>query len=203
MWCIVGLGNPGIEYTKTRHNVGVEAVSAISGFFRIRNWRKACYSDICSGKIGGEYILLVLPQTYMNASGKAVEAVTSSFDIPIKRFIVVHDDIDLSLGKIRIKWNGGGGGHRGVMSIYDALKTFDFIRIRIGISRPGAKDINHDITEYVLGTFNDSEMTIVRKVVSSMPLIVQCIIIKGLAYTMSAFNNRDLNSEGNGNDVFS
>ncbi|WP_017470340.1 aminoacyl-tRNA hydrolase [Amphibacillus jilinensis] len=155
MKCIVGLGNPGRKYNKTRHNVG---------FMVINRWCEQHGWELQKNKFNGHYtvetinndkLVILLPQTYMNLSGESVKPLIDFYQIPPENLLVIYDDLDLPVGKIRLRQTGGHGGHNGMRSIIEHLGTKQFNRIRIGIDRP-----EHDVTvtDHVLGKFSKSEI---------------------------------------------
>ncbi len=138
-WIIVGLGNPGEEYCRHRHNLGFMVVDALAEKQRC-SWRSnRKKAMICELRLAGREALLVKPQTYMNLSGEAVAPILTARKMSPQRMIVIHDDLDLAEGRVRIKVGGGHGGHRGVGSIVDCLEHEDFVRVRLGIGRPPAE----------------------------------------------------------------
>ncbi len=156
MWIIAGLGNPGSDYAQHRHNVGFMAIDAIyqeySNDFK-PSWAKKYKSQINTGVIGDEKVILMKPQTYMNLSGEAVQAAASFYKIPPSHIIAIHDELDLEPGQCRVKKGGGAGGHNGLRSIDQHLGK-EYWRIRVGIGHPGDKDKVHD---YVLNNFRKSD----------------------------------------------
>jgi PTH1 family peptidyl-tRNA hydrolase len=157
MFLIVGLGNIGKEYENTRHNFGFLTVDEIIKKYNFGSSNKKFSSEFYQGKIDGEDVIIIKPQTYMNKSGVAVSQVKKFYKVPIENIIVFHDDLDLELGKIKVKVGGGAGGHNGLKSI-DGLIGKNYIRVRLGIGRPEHKDAVHS---YVLGKFNKEEQKIV------------------------------------------
>ncbi len=153
MWLLVGLGNPGAQYRHNRHNIGFMAAEDIARRHKFSNWKKKFKSDISEGMLGGEKVLLLKPQTFMNASGEAVQEASAFYKIHLENIIVFHDELDLAPGKIRVKKGGGAGGHNGLRSIDEHLGQ-DYWRVRMGIGHPGNKDL---VTPYVLGDFFDEE----------------------------------------------
>jgi peptidyl-tRNA hydrolase, PTH1 family len=152
---IVGLGNPGWRYANTRHNVGFRVIYSLGEAHRIvlrHHLPTAVYGE---GTIEGQVVVLALPLTYMNASGKAAADLCAHLLIPANDLIVIHDDLDLPLGHVRLKMKGGDAGHHGVQSIIDHLGTGEFPRIRIGIGRPASRD---EIVAYVLSPFTPDEL---------------------------------------------
>ena len=154
MYLILGLGNPGPEYDRTRHNAGYLVVDALARKHRIKISQHKYNSLYGDGEIDHCRIVISKPLTYMNESGKAAKAILKALDIPLKNVIVVHDDIDVPLGKIKIKHEGGDAGQRGVRSLINTFHTDQFTRIRIGIDRPANKE---DIVDYVLSPFGKEE----------------------------------------------
>lgn len=153
MKMIVGLGNPGKKYERTRHNVGFMVVDEISYRFRVP-WKSSKFNGMVSQLIiNGEKVLLVKPLTFMNVSGECVRPLMDYYQIAIEDLIVVYDDLDLPVGKIRLRQKGSAGGHNGMRSLIQHLKTQDFNRIRVGIDRPPKGEIIH----YVLGDFQKIE----------------------------------------------
>lgn len=155
MWLFVGLGNPGREYAKNRHNIGFMAADEIVRRHRFSGWKsdRKLMGDIADGEIAGEKIVVLKPMTYMNLSGDSVGAVARFYKIPVENICVFHDELDLPPGKIRVKKGGGHGGHNGLKSI-DAHCGKDYWRVRLGIGHPGDKNL---VSPYVLGDFFKSE----------------------------------------------
>lgn len=153
MKLIVGLGNPGQEYDKTRHNAGFLTIDRICSKLNFQLDKKKCKSIYGIYKHKDEKIIIAKPQTFMNSSGEAVVALMKFYDIDINDVIIIHDDLDLPLGKIRIRYQGSCGGQNGMRNIIDLTGTSNINRIRIGIS----KDSNIDTIDYVLGKFSKEE----------------------------------------------
>ena len=156
MFLVVGLGNPGSDYALTRHNVGFMAVDALAGPERFTS---KFHGEIASRSIEGEKVILLKPQTFMNLSGKSVQAAMAFYKVPPEHVIVLHDELDLPLGKIRIKHGGGANGHNGLKDI-DQMVGPDYWRIRLGIGHPGMKEQVHG---HVLSRFSSEEMGEVEK----------------------------------------
>lgn len=150
MILIVGLGNPGDKYAGNRHNIGFMAVDAIAREYGFPAFRAKFQGQISEGKIDGQKVALLKPQTYMNNSGQSVAAAAKFFKIAPDGIIVFHDELDLESGKLRVKTGGGNAGHNGLKSIQAHLGTPDFVRVRMGIGHPGDKNRVHD---YVLSDF--------------------------------------------------
>jgi PTH1 family peptidyl-tRNA hydrolase len=153
MWLLVGLGNPGPSYSGNRHNAGFIAVDAIANKYSASNFAAKFHGEVAKADIAGEQILLLKPQTFMNLSGKSVLAAMSFYKIPPENVIVLHDDLDLQLGQLRIKQGGGHGGHNGLRDI-DALIGKNYWRLRLGIGHPGDKEQVHG---YVLSNFSTEQ----------------------------------------------
>jgi len=149
MRLLVGLGNPGSRYAMTRHNVGFMAVDAIAQRYRFAAFRPKFQGSLAEGMIGEQRVLLLKPETYMNASGDSVGAAARFYKIALDEIAVLHDDIDLADGKLRVKRGGGAGGHNGLRSIDEVLGP-DYWRVRIGIGHPGMKEL---VEAYVLQNF--------------------------------------------------
>lgn len=152
---IVGLGNPGTHYARTRHNLGFDVVDALASRYRIPLSSYEAESQCGKGRLGSRSILLAKPQTYMNVSGRSVASLVQRYLQENDHLIVIHDDLDLALGKIKLKHRGGDAGHRGIRSIIEWLGTGEFTRVRMGIGRPAC---GADIIDYVLAPFTSAEM---------------------------------------------
>jgi PTH1 family peptidyl-tRNA hydrolase len=153
MLLLVGLGNPGARYFGTRHNVGFMAVQAIAKRHGIGPWRRRFQGVACEGTIGGARVLLLLPGTFMNESGRAVADAAHFYKLPLADITVFHDEIELPPGKVRVKVGGGIAGHNGLRSISEHIGN-DYRRVRIGVGHPGHKDL---VEHYVLSDFAKSE----------------------------------------------
>ena len=160
MFLILGLGNPGPRYELTRHNVGFWVVDNLADKYNIPLRSHKYFSVYGKGKVGGLEVVLAKPITYMNESGKAAKSLLSAFNISPKHMLVIHDDIDLPLGKIKKKFNGGDGGQRGIRSTIQSMRTGEFGRVRVGIGRPEDKD---DIVDYVLSPFDQEDSGLINE----------------------------------------
>lgn len=159
MKLIVGLGNPGPRYHATRHNVGFLVIDALAAAHRIALRKRLPTAQYGEGSIGTRRVVLAKPLTYMNVSGEAVAALSAHFSIPAIDLVVVHDDLDLVLGRLKLKSMGGDAGHLGVRSVIEHLGTGDFTRIRMGIGRPVTKE---EIVPYVLSPFALEELPLLE-----------------------------------------
>ena len=184
---IVGLGNPGAKYTRTRHNIGFQLVDQLAQQWRA-NWaqEKKFQSALARLERSGSIILLCQPQTFMNASGEAVAAVAGFYRVPNNSLLIALDDADLPLGEIRLRERGSSGGHHGLESIEQHLGTRDFARLRIGIGRTA--DGRREITDYVLTPFTTAEIPLVKRVLGAASAQVECWLDAGIGKAMSQFN---------------
>lgn len=183
MFLIVGLGNPGIEYAETRHNVGFMTADALAGAYGFGPFRQKFDGLVAEGRIGGEKIYLLKPQTYMNLSGNSVVKAAHFYKILPQNIIVIHDDMDLPVGKIKAKLGGGAGGHNGLKSI-DAAVTPGYNRIRIGVGHPqggGEAVVNH-----VLSRFSKADAELLAADIEAVVQNIGLVIEKGVA----AFSSR-------------
>jgi PTH1 family peptidyl-tRNA hydrolase len=189
MKLVVGLGNPGFLYARNRHNVGFMAVSHLARMQRIRFDRKQGYARTGIGNIGPHRVVLARPQTFMNSSGQSVGRLLDRFNLDPNDLIVIHDDLDLPLAKIRISFGSGSGGHMGVRSIVQELGAQDFARLRVGIGRPDKPEISEDdIIHYVLSDFTPAEKRAIAKIVPRVSEAILCLLSEGLTPAMNKFN---------------
>ncbi|MBI5666088.1 MAG: aminoacyl-tRNA hydrolase [Nitrospirae bacterium] len=184
MWLVAGLGNPGDDYADTRHNIGFMVIDALSARCSISIRQKAANFIYGRGFIGEQKALLIKPLTFMNRSGDAVwEAIRMNEDMD--NILVVHDDLDLETGVIRIRKAGSSGGHNGVQSIIDRLGSQDFIRLKIGIGRPNRGPAE----KYVLRRFNKQERPVIEEAVEIAADAIQEILAKGVASAQNKFHS--------------
>jgi PTH1 family peptidyl-tRNA hydrolase len=191
MIIIVGLGNPGKKFEKTRHNLGFLVIENLK--LKIKNfsyWKyeKKFKAEISQGKIRNKKVILAKPQTFMNESGKSAKLLIKSYNLEPKNLIVIHDDIDLPLGKIRISAGRGSAGHKGVQSIIDELGTKNFVRFRIGI-KPTTYNLQlTTIEKFVLQKFKKNEEKILKGVIKKTIEAIEVAIKEGIEKAMSEFN---------------
>jgi PTH1 family peptidyl-tRNA hydrolase len=185
MWVIAGLGNPGRKYLRTRHNIGFMVIEEIAKRHKIDLKNKKEYR-IGRGSIKGHNILLVEPLLYMNMSGLVIKNILMKFDIKPENLIVIHDDLDMTTGKLRIRKTGSSGGHKGIESIIQNIGSKDFLRLKIGIGR---EDIPPE--EYVLSKFKHEEMAIVKDALKKAEEAVESIISEGVDKAMNRFNSKN------------
>ena len=186
---VVGLGNPGLEYKSTKHNIGFNVVKNLAKESGIKIKKALNFSLVGKGKIAGEEVLLVLPQTYMNLSGNAISELTHGLFKDTKDLVVICDDINIELGRIRLKRQGSSGGHKGLESIRAALGRDDFARLRVGI----ATDVHKgDITNYVLSPFKRKELRNVAHVIALATDAVISVMEDGIDKAMTKFNKKKI-----------
>ena len=191
MKLIVGLGNPGKTYAHNRHNVGFRCLNYFARLHSIRLDHRQCRARVGLGEMQGEKLLLARPGTFVNLSGKSVACLVRKHNIPLSDLLVVYDDLDLPLGKIRLRQNGSSGGHKGMNSIISALGSEDFPRIRVGIGHPQteAQSISEDaIVNYVLNDFSLQEEAIIKLAIARVAEAVDCFLSRGIEAAMSKFN---------------
>lgn len=183
---IVGLGNPGPRYAATRHNAGFFVLDELAG--RLGGSFKAhkAHADLLEGRLAGQPVVLAKPRSYMNESGGPVVAVSRFFKIPIERIVVVHDELDLPFGTLRLKRGGGEGGHNGLKSTSAALGGKDYARVRFGIGRPPGRQ---DPADYVLREFGAAERKELALFIDRAADAAEAILVKGLEAAQNEFNS--------------
>lgn len=202
MWLAVGLGNPGGEYTGTRHNIGFIVLDRLwrrnraepgilNRLFRNRPKKEA---TLCSRTATvtikdstGVSVVCLWPLTYMNRSGKAVSAASRKYRIEPEKILIIHDDLDLPLGKVKVKLGGGAGGHKGLISLMKELEVDRFVRVRCGIGRP---ESGGDIVDYVLSPFSVEEYPVVAEMIETACDAVDAVFGEGPVAAMNRFNKR-------------
>lgn len=192
MYLIAGLGNPGPNYKNTRHNIGFMVIGSWAECLGVRLSGRRFQSKNATVKWEGRDVILLCPLTFMNHSGKSVKACLDFYRLKAEQLLVVHDDIDLPVGRIRVVENGGSGGHKGVISIVDHLGTLEFTRIKIGIGRPRCGET---IEDYVLSPFYKDEKEIMERVIQMAVHACKLIVTEGLAPAMNYINCQNLAHE--------
>jgi peptidyl-tRNA hydrolase, PTH1 family len=182
---IVGLGNPGKEYAMTRHNAGFMVVDKLAEAFRISIDKNKFDVIYGKGKIQGNDIMLAKPQAFMNRSGSPVRKLAGFYRISCEEMLIIHDDIDLAFGRIKVKEKGGDGGHKGIRSIKDAFGGGNFTRLRIGIGRSEA---GADVVDHVLGRFNPEEKALLDKIIATAMDAALTILCESAKEGMNRFN---------------
>lgn len=185
-YIIIGLGNIGLKYKSTRHNIGFMVIDQLSKKHSIKINKSKHHASLGEGSIGSKSVILAKPRTYMNLSGISVKALVDWYKPNLEHVIVIYDDMDLPTGDIRIRYRGSGGSHNGIRSIMDVLKEDGFIRIRVGI---GNKQ-EMDAANYVLGKFPKSEKAIIDSSIKNVVEAVECILEEGLDLAMNRYNSK-------------
>ncbi len=195
-YLVVGLGNPGEEYEGTRHNVGRMAAERVAKDADATPFKadKGSQSMLAQGKRGKGSLVIALPDTFMNLSGKAASYLAKTKGVPAERTVVIHDDIDLPLGSMKVSFGRGSGGHRGVESIIKALKTNEFVRIRVGVcpATPSGKlrkpSGDEKIKDFLLGAFKKNEEVLLKKMLKRVSEAVKVLVNDGRPAVMNEFN---------------
>jgi len=186
---IAGLGNPGPAYENTRHNAGFMPINKLADDFGIAVDKKKYDTSFGRGSIENVDVVLATPMAFMNRSGPPLQQLAHFFKIPSEDLIVVHDDIDLAFGRLKIKEKGGHGGHKGIRSLMDAFGGGNFVRLRIGVGRSQA---GNNVSDHVLGTFAKSDAKRVDEIITRARDAVVTILSKGTKFGMNTFNTNNL-----------
>jgi len=187
---VVGLGNPGDEYADTRHNIGFKVIDALAHSYSISVTDTHCHALSGQGRIENVDTVLVKPMNFMNRSGPPVLLLIEKYNAQFKDMLVIHDDMDLEFGRIKIKEKGGHGGHNGIRSVMDAVGDNGFARLRIGIGRPEPRD---DAVAHVLGAFSNEEQPQLRSLIQQAQDAVITALCKGTKESMNLFNRKTQN----------
>jgi len=182
---IIGLGNPGGEYAHTRHNCGWMVLDELEGRGRFARPRREGPAKVRTGTVDGFDVVLARPTTFMNLSGRAGVHLVRVFSVPVSDVVVVHDDVDLPFGRLRLRRGGSAGGNRGVRSLIESWQTPDFIRVRVGIGRPAAGE---DTVDHVLDPFTLDERQHLPAILGRAADAVACIVREGLERAMNEYN---------------
>ena len=185
MKIVVGLGNPGSEYSQTRHNVGFMAIDAWAAKHGVVTWKNKFEAQIAEIKINNEQVILVKPQTYMNLSGVAVAPIVKWYKAQLEDVIIIYDDMDTTLGKIRLRKKGSAGGHNGLKSIIQNTGTQNFLRLRIGV---GKLPENGDMVKHVLGRLKKDDRIQFEETLENVPEIIGLMIKGNVDEAMNRFN---------------
>ena len=192
MKLIIGLGNPGRDYVNNRHNAGFKCVDLFAREHGISLTQRVARSKLGTGEVADTRIVVAKPQTFMNLSGEAVAALVRRYRLSSQDILVIHDDLDLPLGKIRIREKGSSGGHNGLKSIISHLGTQDFPRIRVGIAptEDSSSAATHEVDaiEHVLSDFTDAEKTVMREIYVKVAAAIECVLTEGIAAAMNKYN---------------
>ena len=185
-WLLVCLGNPGKQYENTRHNIGFLTADALEKRYGVKINKLRYRALTGEVKIGGQRVLVIKPQTYMNLSGEAVKLAGGFYKIPPDHVLVISDDVSLPLGKLRIRVGGSAGGHNGLKNIIAHLGTDQFPRIKVGVGAPAHPD--HEMVDWVIGNFTPQERKTVDEAIEKVLDAVECLIEKGVSETQNRFN---------------
>jgi PTH1 family peptidyl-tRNA hydrolase len=191
MKLVVGLGNPGFLYARNRHNIGFMCTSHLAKVHKIEFDRKQGHARTGIGNIGRNKVVVARPQTYMNASGEAVSALLQRLNISLADLIVIHDDLDLPVGKIRLRLGGSSGGHKGIESIIAHIGTENFYRVRVGIGRPETDNSSakeESVIDYVLNDFTRDEKKIIDETIPEVSEAIVLLLSKGINAAMNKYN---------------
>jgi peptidyl-tRNA hydrolase, PTH1 family len=186
VWLIVGLGNPGPKYAQNRHNIGFMVVDELARRARAESFRAKFGGEVATCEIAGQRVVLLKPMEYMNVSGRSVQRVGAFYQVAPGEICVIHDEIDLALGALRVKVGGGHAGHNGVRSIAQDLGTPEFVRVRVGVGRPG----HRNVAGHVLDDFGKAEQEEVKIVVQEAADAAEEILRKGPLLAMNKVNVR-------------
>lgn len=184
MYVIAGLGNPGRQYERTRHNMGFMVADVFAAAHDIDVRRIRHKALVGEGRIGDEKVIVVKPQTYMNLSGESLREVVNYYDVPMENLIVVYDDMDLDTGTLRIRKKGSSGSHNGMKSVIYQLQSDEFPRVRIGIGTPPEDDWK----DYVTGQVTEKEAEVLTETIKKAAEALECIITEGIDIAMNRFN---------------
>ena len=187
MKVIVGLGNPGVRYQMNRHNIGFQAVDRLAQLNHILICTKRFKSLYGKGKIDSQEVVLVKPRTFMNLSGEAVKKSADFFQAGMEDLIVIHDDMDLPLGRLRFKQRGGDGGHQGIRSIIEVMGGNNFLRLKVGIGRPPR---GTDPAEHVLNDFDQVEQPRLNEILSLSAEAIRVMLLEGLQTAMNRYQKK-------------
>lgn len=185
-WLVVGLGNPGTQYTLTRHNIGFLAVDYLCEGSKAKSWNSEHKALTCKIKLGEQALLLAKPQTFMNLSGESVQSLMQFYKIPLDHLIVLHDDIDQAFGAMRLHKNRGHGGHNGIRSISQLLGTADYLRVKLGVGRPVHPEMQ--VVDYVLQKFSADEQQALPDYLNKAGDAVESLIVDGLQKAATLYN---------------
>jgi len=185
---IAGLGNPGVQYEWTRHNVGFRVVDRLAETYHLNLSRRGFSSHYATGWIDSEKVIVLKPMTFMNRSGEAVQKVLSFFDTEMEDLIVIHDDLDLPFGALRFKRMGGDGGHQGVRSIIESIGGNTFPRLKVGIGRPPR---GIEAAQYVLNPFDAIERSQLDKVLSESMEALALLLREGVSAAMNRYHKKE------------
>ncbi|MCC6747636.1 MAG: aminoacyl-tRNA hydrolase [Deltaproteobacteria bacterium] len=184
-WIVVGLGNPGTRYQRNRHNIGFMVVERLARAGELAFKRSAKYAgELAQGELSRRPVMLVKPQTFMNLSGRCVAPLARFYRVAPEQIVAVHDDVDLELGRLKVKQGGGDAGHNGLRSLTEELGSGDYVRVRLGVGRPTFGEV----ADYVLADFRASEQEAVEELVAKGAEAVRTVLTRGLKEAMNRHN---------------
>jgi peptidyl-tRNA hydrolase, PTH1 family len=193
---IIGLGNPGEKYASTRHNIGFMCLDTYALLHQVAFARSRIKAKVAETRINNYDVVLAKPQTFMNLSGEAVGKLLRQQKVKPENLVVVYDDLDLPVGRIRIRLGGSSGGHKGINSIIAHISTQEFIRVKVGIGRPDVKESNEDsndsVIDHVLSDFTPDDKPIIQEIIPLVGKILDVLLAEGLTTTMNRYNSTDL-----------
>ncbi|NMO23423.1 aminoacyl-tRNA hydrolase [Pyxidicoccus fallax] len=190
MKLIVGLGNPGREYERHRHNIGFMVVEALLSRARAELNQEKFAAKVGQGTLAGERVLFLEPQTFMNLSGRSVGEAARFYKVPVEDVLVIHDELDLPFGRLQLKAGGGSGGHNGLKSIVSSLGSEAFVRVRFGIGKPEGPNARERVSGYVLSGFDDAERRQLEELIGRAMDMTELWIREGLSVAMNRFNRK-------------
>jgi PTH1 family peptidyl-tRNA hydrolase len=182
---VVGLGNPGREYAFTRHNAGFLVIDLLGDDLRATYWKDQAGAKVAAVAFSGEQLVLAKPQTFMNLSGNSVRRLAEKYDVPVPELVIVHDDLDVPAGKVRVKRGGGHGGHNGLRSIHERLGSDAYLRVRVGVGRPPGR---MDAADYVLQPLKGAAWEELEASIPRAAEAVVSLLERGADATMQEFN---------------
>jgi len=191
MYLIVGLGNPGNRYQATRHNIGFMVLEKLAAKLELDLSQKSFNALWGKGKIGSENVILAMPQTFMNLSGNSVRQLHAFFKTDLSNLVVIHDDLDLSFGSVRLKTGGGNAGHKGLASIEENLGSSEFMRIRLGIGKPSDKS---RIEGYVLESFGKEELSVLPEIIQWAADAATEIVSSGMQTAIGNYQTKNISN---------
>ncbi len=191
MYLIAGLGNPTKEYERTRHNAGFDTIDTLADKHGITVAERKHRALCGKGMVGGERVLLMKPQTFMNLSGESIRDAADFYKIEPPQIMIIYDDISLEVGQLRIRTKGSAGGHNGIKSIISHLKSQEFLRIKIGV---GAKPDRMDLADYVLSRFSQTDRAVMEDAFQSAAEAVELMITEGAEAAMNQYNRKNRGS---------
>ena len=192
MILVVGLGNPGSRYADTRHNIGFRVVDELGNRANVESWQSRFSGDFALTALGSERLVLLKPGTFMNVSGRSVRPASAFYKLDLASILVIHDELDLPFGQIRLKQGGGDAGHNGLRSVTDELGSGDYVRLRFGIGHP-PEDFRGSGADYVLQAFAPPELDELSARIGAAADAVELVVRRGLTAAMNTTNQRKKN----------